>query len=109
MKEIELAHEFLDPVALTPTHLAMFDRVAFDRRLDAIEVFCVEGRADSAEYLRKIIDKLLVREPVGFDEVDVAGNGMRPLLSEPGLFGANEVGKIAQRTDVCVGHDRTLG
>jgi hypothetical protein len=52
-----------------------------------------------------MIDELLVSELIGFDEIDVAGNGIHPLPGEPGSFRPDEVGKIAQRARVCVGHD----
>ncbi|WP_459252389.1 hypothetical protein [Paraburkholderia sediminicola] len=45
MEQIELAHEFLDPVALTPADQAVFSRIVFDRRPDAFEIFDVERKA----------------------------------------------------------------
>ena len=75
MKQIEFAHQFLDPVALPPTDLAMLSRIAFDRRLDPFEIFDIERRAESFQYFRQMIGELLVSQLVRFDEIDVAGNG----------------------------------
>src|SRR4051812_10544952 len=104
MKQIEFAHELLDAVALTPSHFAVFFRIAFDRALDAFQIFAIERRAKTVEDFGQVIDELLVGELVGFDEIDIFGNGIHPLLGEADSLGPDEVGKLMQRARGCVGH-----
>ena len=54
-KQVELAHEFVDPVALLPAPLAVLPGVALDRAFLVAQVLAFEHDADFFEDARQVI------------------------------------------------------